>query len=356
MLKTKEKYIITMFNFTLFAAGDVVNGATGYVNSNEGTIETYSEGGGLSAADKTYYSDLLIDLAEAELVHHQFGQKRPIPQHKGRTVEYRKYSSLPKLTEALTEGVTPTGQKMNVTVVTDTVSQYGGYIELDDMLQLSAIDNEMIQATKLIASQAARTLDTIIRDKLNAGTNVQYADGSVASRELLTGGAESDNDYLTVDCIRMAATTLKGQNAKKIDGNYVAIIHPYISADLMKDPEWQYPHQYQDTENLYAGELGKIAGVRFVETTEAKIFAGAGADGRDVYSTLVIADNAYGVTELSGGGLRHIVKQLGSAGAADPLDQRATVGWKATLSAVILVQEYMVRIETTSTRNNGEAN
>ena len=83
--------------------------------------------------------------------------------------------------------------------------------------------------------------------------------------------------------------------------------------------------------------------VRFVETTEAKIFEGG------IYSTLVIGENAYGVTEIEGGGLEHIVKQLGSAGTADALNQRATVGWKATKTAEILVDEYMVRVETGST-------
>jgi N4-gp56 family major capsid protein len=98
----------------------------------------------------------------------------------------------------------------------------------------------------------------------------------------------------------------------------------------------------------YNNEIGKVAGVRFVETTEAKVFTGAGASGRDVYSTLIIARDAYGTTEISGGGLQHIVKQLGSAGTADPLNQRATVGWKATKVAERLVEQYMIRIETAS--------
>ena len=75
----------------------------------------------------------------------------------------------------------------------------------------------------------------------------------------------------------------------------------------------------------------------------------AGAEGRDVYATLILGDNAYGTTELAGGGLEHIVKQLGSAGTADPLNQRATVGWKATKVAARLVEAFMVRIETAST-------
>lgn len=306
---------------------------------------------GLSDEMKTYYSDYLIDLAEPELVHDQFGQKHPIPKNGGKTIEFRKYDSLPKMLTPLTEGVTPDGQKLSMSTITATVKQYGGFIELSDILLLTAIDNNLVQATKLLASQAGRTLDTITREVLNGGTNVQYAAGQVESRSELVGGNAdaARNHYLTVDAIRKAVRNLKVMNTPRIDGGYVAIIHPDCSYDLMSDPEWKYPHQYVDTENIYNGEIGRIAGVRFVETSEAKVFEGKGADGVNVYSTLVLGDNAYGVTEISGGGLQHIVKQLGSAGTADPLDQRATCGWKATKVAERLVEQYMIRIETAST-------
>ena len=45
-----------------------------------------------------------------------------------------------------------------------------------------------------------------------------------------------------------------------------------------------------------------------------------------MFGTLVLGAHAYGVTELEGGGLEHIVKQLGYGD--DPLNQRASVGWK----------------------------
>jgi N4-gp56 family major capsid protein len=119
----------------------------------------------------------------------------------------------------------------------------------------------------------------------------------------------------------------------------VAIIHPYAAYDLMNDKEWQYPHQYKDTDNIYEGEIGKIAGVRFVETSEAKIYEGG------VFGTLFLADGAYGITEITGGGLKTIIKQKGSAGTADPLDQRSSVGWKAIKTAEILVDAYLMRVE-----------
>lgn len=324
-------------------------------NNTNTTLDNTVGSNDLSPEMKTYYSQYLIDLAEPELVHDQFGQKHPIPKNGGKTIEFRKYDSLPKAMTPLTEGVTPNGQKLNVTTLTATVAQYGGYVELSDVLLLTAIDNNLVQATRLIASQAGRTLDTVTREVLNGGTNVLYAQGG-ASRSALVGGAASGNNYLTVRDIRTAVRILKKMNTPTIDGWYVGIIHPDCEYDLMDDPDWKTPHQYVDTNNVYSNEIGAIAGVRFVESTEAKIFAQAGASSRNVYSTLILGDNAYGVTDITGGGLQHIVKQLGSAGTADPLDQRSTVGWKAIKTAERLVEQYMVRIESTSTFNDINGN
>lgn len=378
----------------------------------------------MSVEMKTYYSNYLIDLAEAELVHDQFGQTHPIPQNGGKTIEFRQYDPLPELTAPLTEGVTPDGQSLSVKAITAEVEQFGGYVTLSDMLLLTAIDNNMVQATRLTGSQAGRSLDTITRDIINAGTVVQY-EGGVDTREELYYESADDNCNISVDAIKRAVRFLESQDAPKINGYYAGIVHPYVKYDLMKDPDWKTPHEYVDTENVYRNEIGELYGVRFVEASRAKVFHGGdlasdsktllvnasgglsgqttvpfdggtvvanaligrevniggtvtrvlsnttsqltvedeitcadntviypgegGAEGVDVYSTLIIGADAYGVTSITGGGLEHIVKQLGSGGSADPLNQRATVGWKATKTAEILVPQYLVRIETTAT-------
>ena len=367
---------------------------------------------------KTFYSDYLIDAAEPELVHDQFAQKHPIPANGGKTIQFRRFAPLGK-------GVTPDGQSLSMSTVEAAVRQYGGYIQMSDLLLLTAIDNNLTMATKLLGAQAGRTLDTITREVLVGGDNVQYADESVSARYLLRGGnaGAADNNYLTVDCIRRAVRALKNANCRRIDGAFPVIIHPDVAYDLMNDPKWLAPHQYVDTEHMYEGEIGKIEGCRFVESTEAKIFHAedlaadsrtllangavsgkttvafdggtvkpgalvgrqvlignacvtvkentassmtvdapvtvednailypgeAGAQGRDVYVTLVLGADGYGTTEITGGGLEHIVKQLGSAGTGDPLNQRASVGWKATKVAVRLDDSAIRRIETCST-------
>jgi N4-gp56 family major capsid protein len=314
----------------------------------ENTNTTASSG--LTEELKTYYSDYLIDNAIPKLVHDQFGQKHPIPKNGGKTIQFRKYSPLPKLTSCLQEGVTPDGQSLNMSVIEATVQQYGGYVTLSDMLILTAIDNNLVQATKLLGSQAGATLDTITREVLNGGTNVIFAGGKEAREDL------DANSLLTVEDIKKAVRTLKNQNAEQINGSWVGIIHPDIAYDLTNDPAWKDVKTYSDPSDLYEGEIGKIFGVRFVETTEAKIWAKAGSGGRAVYSTLILGDNAYGTTEISGGGLQHIVKQLGSAGTGDPLEQRATAGWKATKVAERHVENYMVRIESASTFSPDKTN
>lgn len=298
---------------------------------------------------KTYYDDYLIDCSSPKLVHDQFGQKRPIPAGRGKTIEFRKVSPLPVSTTPLTEGVTPESQQLTISTVEAPVQQYGGYVELSDMVVLTAIDNNLVIAAKQLGAQAGKTLDAITREVLAGGTNVQYAEGQVTERNQLVGGKAEGNHYLTVDAVRRAVRTLKKQDAEPIGDSFIGIIHPDVAYDLMSDPKWVNVKSYSDPDGIYEGEIGKIENVRFVETSEAKVFEGAGAEGRDVYATLILGDNAYGTTEIEGGGLTLIVKQLGSGGASDPLDQRASVAWKATKAAVRLQEAYMVRIETTST-------
>ena len=314
-------------------------------NTNVTTATT--DGNNLSAEMKTFYSDYLIDNAKPLLVHDQFGQKHPIPKNGGKTIEFRKYSPFAKALTPITEGVTPNGNKLNVSTITSEVKQYGDYVELSDVLLLTAIDNNLVEATKLCGNQAGETLDTVTREVLVGGNNAQFAGGVSARTEL---GADNK---LTVDECFKAARFLKTQKAKKIGGYFVAIIHPDVAYDLMRSADWVNANQYAGSTALFEGEIGKMAGIRFVETTEAKIFEKAGKGGKDVYATLVLGADAYGVTEVEGGGLQHIVKQLGSAGTADPLNQRSTVGWKAIKTAEILVEAFMVRIESCSTFDSG---
>lgn len=325
-----------IFDIQLFAAGEEVN-------------KTTSDS--LSAEMKTFYDKTLITLASPYLVHDQFGQKRDIPKNGGKIIEFRKFSSLPKALTPLTEGVTPTGNKLNVSSVSATVEQYGDYIEQTDLLELTAVDNTIVEATKQLASQAGLTMDTVVRNEIVGGTNVMYCPKISADGKETAVTARSDINktcLLRVKDVFKAAAELKAMNAPKIDGYYVGIIHPYVAYDLMQEAgnQWMEVQKYATPENMLKGEIGCLGGVRFVESTEAKIW-NEGESGCAVFATLVVGADAYGVTTVSGGGVEHIVKQKGYGN--DPLNQRSSVGWKGLKTAKRLVEEYMVRLESGST-------
>ena len=325
-----------------------------YHNPQVENAGTYTQMQDLSAEMKTFYDKNLIRLAEPAMVHDQFGQKRPIPGGNGKIIEFRKFNALPAVPadRLLVEGITPDGQNYGVTAMTAQISQYGGYITTTDMLNLTAYDNNMQEIMKLLASQAGRVSDTITRDILQAGTNVMFADhGGDGNDERTDLGAD---DVLTIEDLKKAVRLLKRVNAETINGTYVAVVHPDVAYDLMQDSEWIDANQYAGSGAIFNGEIGKMYGVRFVENTQAKIWKDSTcpviSEGvyRPVYGTLVFAANAFGVTSINGGGIETIVKQLGSGGTADPLNQRATAGWKLNKTAKILTQEYMVRIESTA--------
>ena len=229
----------------------------------------------MSKEMKTFYEKRLIDQAEPRLVHDQFADYYPVPQNGGKTIEFRKYDSLPKATTPLTEGVTPNGQALNVTTITSDLHQYGGWTPLTDVLQMTAIDNNVVQATRVLASQAGRTMDSITRDVLAGGTNVIYApkqaaDGTetaVTSRKTLDKSCT-----LTPKLFFQAAAQLGAMNADPIGDSYIAIIHPYAAYDLKTCKEFIEVHKYADPDTMFRGEIGKLGNIRFIETSEAKIW------------------------------------------------------------------------------------
>jgi N4-gp56 family major capsid protein len=295
---------------------------------------------GLSPEMKTFYDRTLLERALPTLRYTQFGQERPLPRNGGKNIEFRRFESLAPNTTPLVEGVTPVGNGLNVTAVTATIAQYGDFITGSDLLDLTAFDPVLTETAQLLGEEAGLVLDTACRGILGAGTTVQYA-GGVASR-LLVGST----NILTVDEIRKAKRTLSRNKAKPFaDGYYVAIVEPGATYDLESDPKWVTANAYVDATNLYTGEIGRIFGVRFVESTNALQFAGAGAAGIDVYGTLIFGQNAYGTVPLDGQTVEFIFHPVGSAGAADPLNQQWSSGWKAAETWKILNDLFMIRIE-----------
>lgn len=280
--------------------------------------------------NKTYYDRNLLNWAKAQLVYAAFGQKRGIPKNNGKSVEFRKWGLFTPdaSTQKLTEGVTPSSQSLSQTKVDVTVDQYGAYVEISDLLEMTAYDPIQADVSKLLGEQLGIVADNVARDAMIADASDQFAGGAQSA------AAVASTAYLTVDEIRKAVRTLKANKARKFGagakGHYVCIVDPYATYDLQSDSLWQDVSKYSNAEQIYDGEIGRLFGVRFVETSEGKVDATT-----NIHHSLIFGEEAYGVVDIAGSGaLQLIVKPRGSAGTADPLDQRSTIGAKITAYAV----------------------
>ena len=296
---------------------------------------------GLSPSMITYYNRALLQTFEPELVHLQFAETYPMPLNNGLVMNMRKLLPLEGSTDPLSEGDPGDGVLLSEVELTVQLEQYGQYGRFTDKFDYANIDWNLARKVETFARAGARSIDTLVREELATCPNVIYAGGKT-SRDALTA-----DDKCTTKELRKAVKFLKENLAQRFEGgNYVAIVSPSIIYDLQDDETFVNVAQYQDKEKIYTGEVGKLFGVRLVESTEAKVFEGAGSGGADVASIIVLGKYAYGVTSWRGAKPRTIIKGVGSAGTADPLDQINTVGWKMDGFGVKLLQpEFAVRIE-----------
>lgn len=305
--------------------------------------------GGLSAEMKTYYDRRLLVRTVPNLLYTKFGQKRTIPKHGGKTVEFRRFAALAPATTPLVEGALYTAIKdLTVTSITATVSSYGEAIGFSDLVRTTTIDNILEETVDLLAENAAETLDEVVRDVVIAGTSVIYASTATARNQITAVMT------LTPAEVRRAVLQLKINRAKMIDGFYHAIIHPRQEHDLISSSEWREAQNYAQSGRIFDGSIGTLYGVKFWVTDKAKVYADAGSGSTvDVYAALFIGRDAFGVVDVAGHNLRTIYQPLGSAGTADPTEEQQTMAWKNTFVAKILNDAFMVRLETaTSTGSN----
>lgn len=214
-----------------------------------------------------YYERTLIENVRPEMVHGRDAQKRLLPEHNGKHVQFRRMIPYEACIEPLKEGVTPDGQEIKQTAFTAMVKPYGRHVELTDELNFYQLDNMHQEVAKLLSDQAVLSLDTICRDALCAGMNVQYAGGKTGR------SAITEADKLTPEEIKKAVRTLRHNNCQPFeDGFYHAIVHPDAIYDLTADEQWIDVAKYQDKEKIERYELGCMYKVKFFESTNAKVF------------------------------------------------------------------------------------
>ena len=306
----------------------------------------------ITAEVNYFYDRALLERATPSLVHNRYAQVRDLPKNAGTdSVKFRRYGSLTANTTALSEGVTPAGTQLSITDVTATVLQYGDYVTLTDVVLMETYDPILTETAEILGEQAGDSLDRLCRAVLVAGASAQYASTATSVATV--------DDAMKLDRaeIKEAVRTLKGNNAKPItsminpstgynttpvNAAFIGIVHPSTTYDLDDATGWIPVEKYANKADVMPNEVGSLAGVRFIESTNA--YTVAGTLVTTVYGTLVFGQNAYAQTRISGEALKNIVKPLGSAGTADPLDQRTTSGWKATYIAAVLNSNFIVCI------------
>jgi len=237
------------------------------ITPNAAYNTNYTYDAGVAPSVIKFYERNFMKEVEPELIHNRDAQKRTLPLNNGKTIQFTRITELPAITTPLVEGVTPDGQKLTETAFTAMVKPYGGYIAVTDEFNWYLLGNKHKEASERLSRQAALSLDTISRDALHAGMNVQYA-GSNTTR-----GTIAPTDKLTYADIKKAVRTLRRANAKPFsDGYFHGILHTDVYYDLTSDTMWTDVAKYQTTEKVEKYELGKIYKVRFFESTNAKVF------------------------------------------------------------------------------------
>lgn len=301
---------------------------------------------------RSYYDRTMLDRLVPLNTFAMFGQVRNIPMNATGTIKFRRYNSLAAATTPLTEGTTPSSVQATVTDVSASLAEYGSFIQTSDKVNMETEDPIVTELTQVQGEQAALTIDNLVRDVLSAGTNVQYASTATDTDEVTAAMV------ITADEIKTAVRTLKNANAKRITkmvspqdaydttpvkASFVGFVHPSTVYTLEDLTGFTSVEKYAAGTQVYEGEVGKLGDVRFIETTNAKVEEDAGASSADVYHTLILGADAFGITGLGNGAVQTIRKGLGEG--EDPLNQRATVGWKLSHVATRLQEAAMIRIE-----------
>jgi len=290
-----------------------------------------------------YYDRLLLEKLRANLVMYQFAEKKPLPKNSGTTITWNRYTDF-AAGSALTEGTAPTVIGVSTTKVSATLEQYGDFVQPSDLLIMTAIDNQIESAVDLLGYRAAITIDTRIRNGILGTSSVpsgdklplQYWHSNTSSG--FVGTLSGILPAMTADLnnVKQAAFNLRRLNVRPFsDGNYVMVAHPNVVRDLESDTTWTSWNQYQAKETMWKGEVGRIFGVRIVESTNMySTTSGAGASATAYFSP-IFGMGCYAVTEIDGG-TKMFIKNPNDYDTANPLNQWATVGYKATFATQVL--------------------
>lgn len=295
-----------------------------------------------------------VELHKPKLVFEKYIGSVNLPANSGNTVRFPKKNRITPKNTLLKEGKTPEPNKFQISAVTATVEQHGDYVMYSDVALGTSIYDLMAYARDVQAFESAEVKNALIRDDILANDSIQvaYADKVAAdgtTTEVSSVSGIDKSAKLTVDVVRKMVRIMKRNNIQPAVGeDYVMFIHPDQWYDLTSDPKWADMHKHADPTPLFTGEIGRISGMRFVETTTTLVTKD-GASGSTVYHTIVLGADAVDQVKMANGGVTTIAKGLGSGGTADPLNQRATVGWKMFYGASVKDPLAVIELRTGAT-------
>ena len=346
-----DKFIL---NLQWFAeAGTVVNALAAYTNAYTGETTPFTPGEmDLSTLNKTFTDTALLDNARDKLIFTQLGKKLSLPANRGTSMEIRRWKTLGRISQ-LQEAVIPAGKKLSQVAITVTIAQYGDYVAISDMMSNHAIDDAKLGAIEELGAAAGLTNDLLTRNVLLGGTQILFADAlnkstgayvSTPSTEAALQTALGSYDVNLTSNVLMKARTQIFKSAKslKYSGNdYLAVVHPDTVEDLRRDSDWIEAHKYAAPEEIFSGEVGRLHGIRFLESNLAPVIKTAGQTYA-TYKTMIFAKDAFAVLDIEGGNMETIIKSKEEIGG--PLNQFGTCGVKFEMGARILYQERMLTV------------
>ena len=305
--------------------------------------------------------------AEHPIVFNKLGQIERVPKNKGQTIKWRRWVPFDPITTPLTEGVTPSSQKLAVVDVSATLGQYGNWSEITDVIQDTHEDPILQGMMQIHGQQASESFETLTYLTLRAGTNVVYANGSArnaVNTKVSLGKVRSAVRTLNKNKCRKKSTILApsvNYKTQAIEAAYVAVCHTDLEPDIRDLQGFVPVSQYGSRQTICPQEFGSVENVRFITTTVATPFADAGGlDGdtvlsttgtnADVYPILIFGEDAYGTVALKGKDAAEIlVRNPGKPEKGNELGQTGSVGWKGWHVAARLNEAWMVRLEVAAT-------
>lgn len=277
----------------------------------------------------TFYDRVLLERALPFLIHDMFAEQRNIPSKSGNTIKFRRYSALTTATTPLTEGQTPNGQKLTKTDLSATVAFYGDFVTITDVIDLTVEDPVLTVEAELLGEQAGETRDELTKDMLSATASLTQATAGT-NGNIMTEINKTDVQRVVqtllgnkAKMLRTVVTASRGQGTTPVRAAFWGTIHSdLITPDLEDVSEFLHTSKYPSQSGILESEWGSTGNVRWVYSTNAEKTSGT----PDTYNLNIIGRNAYAITSITGGILKNIVKNFGSGD--DPLNQRATSGWK----------------------------